>query len=61
MGQDKGNGLDREFHKEFDATDELEAQLAEEKKKSEEYLDNWRRAAAEFQNYKRRTDKDKVE
>jgi molecular chaperone GrpE len=39
----------------------LEQQLEEEKKKSVEYLDNWRRSAAEFANYKKRTDKERGE
>lgn len=57
MGQ--GNGFDSEFEKQLQETGELEAQLAEEKKKGDEYLDNWRRTAAEFQNFKRRAEKDK--
>jgi molecular chaperone GrpE len=61
MGQKKGNGLDHEFEEQVDTNGELETQLAEEKKKSDEYLDNWRRTMAEFQNYKRRADKDKAE
>lgn len=32
----------------------LEKQLEEEKKKSEEYLNNWKRAMADFANYKKR-------
>jgi molecular chaperone GrpE len=61
MGQNQGNGLDHEFEQELNNTAELEAQLADEKKKSDEYLDNWRRTMAEFQNYKRRADKDKAD
>ena len=38
-----------------------EAQLEEEKKKAETYLANWQRAAADFQNYKRRTDQERDE
>lgn len=57
----EGNGADREFEEQLKTNGELEAQLADEKKKSEEYLDNWRRAAAEFQNYKRRMEKDKAD
>lgn len=59
MGQ--GNGLDKEFDQELKSTTELEAQLADAKTKSDEYLDNWRRTLAEFQNYKRRADKDKAD
>lgn len=59
MGQ--GNGFDKQFEEQLKTTSELEAQLAEEKKKGEEYLDNWRRTAAEFQNFKRRAEKDKAD
>lgn len=59
MGQ--GNGLDHEFEQALKSNGELEAQLAEEKKKSEEFMDNWRRTAAEFQNFKRRAEKDKAD
>jgi molecular chaperone GrpE len=39
----------------------LKAQLEEEKKKAEGYLANWQRAAADFQNYKRRTEQERQE
>ncbi len=39
----------------------VEQQLEEEKKKAEEYLDSWRRSAAEFANYKKRVEKEKTE
>ena len=39
----------------------LKAQLEEEKKKAETYLANWQRAAADFQNYKRRTEQERQE
>ena len=39
----------------------LRAGLEEEKKKAETYLANWQRAAADFQNYKRRTDQEREE
>lgn len=57
----EGNGADLELEEQLKTASELEAQLAEEKKKGDEYLDNWRRTAAEFQNYKRRMDKDKAD
>ena len=38
-----------------------EQQLEEERKKSAEYMDNWRRSAAEFSNYKKRVEKEKGE
>jgi molecular chaperone GrpE len=37
----------------------LKAQLEEERKKAEGYLANWQRAAADFQNYKRRTEQER--
>ena len=42
------------------ATD-LEQQLTDEKKKSEEYLASWKRAQADFINYKRRAEQDRLE
>ena len=40
---------------------ELKKLLEQERAKSEEYLDNWRRAAADFSNYKKRAEKDSAE
>ena len=40
---------------------DLEQALAEEKKKSEDYLTNWKRAQADFVNYKRRAEQDRLE
>jgi len=37
---------------------ELKQLLAQERAKAAEYLDNWRRAAADFSNYKKRAEKD---
>src|SRR5262245_18346731 len=59
MGQ--GNGFDPEFEEELQENRKLEAQLAEEKKKSEEYPDKYLRMTAEFQNFKRRAEKDKAD
>ncbi len=39
----------------------LTKQLEEERKKAEGYLANWQRAAADFQNYKRRTEQERQE
>ena len=39
----------------------LKTQFEEEKKKAETYLANWQRAAADFQNYKRRTEQERQE
>ena len=43
-----------------DESDVLEQELAQEKEKAEEYLDQWRRTAAEFANYKKRSDKERA-
>lgn len=40
---------------------ELKKLLEQERIKSAEYLDNWRRAAADFSNYKKRAEKDSGE
>lgn len=39
----------------------LRLALAEEKKKAEDYLANWQRAQADFINFKRRTEQDRLE
>jgi molecular chaperone GrpE len=39
----------------------LRQALAEEKKKAEEYLANWQRAQADFINYKRRTEQERLD
>lgn len=41
--------------------EELQAQLDEEKSKAQAYLASWQRAAADFQNYKRRVEQEKEE
>jgi molecular chaperone GrpE len=40
---------------------DLEQALAEEKKKSEDYLTSWKRSQADFINYKRRAEQDRLE
>lgn len=42
-----------------DRIETLERELAETKAKSEEHLYNWQRSAADFSNYKRRTDEER--
>jgi len=44
-----------------DKTMSPEEALAEEKKKAEEYLANWQRAQADFINYKRRTEQERLD
>lgn len=61
MAQDQGNGLDQDTQESSPELSALQEQLAQEKKKSDEFLDNWRRTAAEFQNFKRRAEKDKAD
>ena len=58
---EQGNGVDHGLEEQLKSVGELEVQLAQANKKAEEYLDNWRRSAAEFQNYKRRMEKDKAD
>ena len=41
--------------------EELERELAETKAKSEEHLYHWQRSAADFSNYKRRTDDERAQ
>ena len=40
---------------------DLEKILAETKQKADDYLDSWKRAQADFQNYKRRAEQDRLE
>jgi molecular chaperone GrpE len=42
-----------------ETVDSLKAQLEEERNRAQGYFQSWQRAAADFQNYKRRTDEDK--
>jgi molecular chaperone GrpE len=42
-------------------TEELEQALAAEKKKAEEYLSSWQRAQADFINFKRRNEQERLE
>jgi molecular chaperone GrpE len=41
--------------------DSLKRDLAEEKEKADKYLDNWRRMQADFDNYRKRTEKERSE
>lgn len=41
--------------------DGLRARLAEEKEKAQSYLSNWQRAAADYQNFKRRVEQERSE
>jgi molecular chaperone GrpE len=40
---------------------DLQAQLGEERNRAEDYLTQWQRAAADFQNFKRRTEQEREE
>jgi molecular chaperone GrpE len=46
---------------ETEDVESLKQALAEEKKKSEEYMASWQRAQADFVNYKRRTEQERQE
>src|SRR5262249_49733000 len=43
-----------------ESTDALRAQLEEEKAKAQGYYNNWQRAVADFQNYKRRNEEERA-
>lgn len=57
----EGDGQNRLQAEEMISEPTVEQQLEEEQKKSAEYLDNWRRSAAEFANYKKRIEKERSE
>ena len=44
-----------------DRVESLEKELAQEREKAEKYLDNWRRAQADFINFKRRSEQQREE
>lgn len=44
-----------------EAVKTIEEQLEEEKAKAERYLNNWRRAEADFDNYKKRIEQDRAD
>ncbi len=46
---------------EIQNVDSLKKALEEEKAKAERYMDNWRRAEADFDNYRKRTEQEKDE
>ena len=53
-----------ELEPEAEAPEDIESlkqALAEEQKKAEEYLSNWQRAQADFINFKRRTEQERLE
>lgn len=54
-----GGEIEDEVTQENPAT--LEAQLAQEKERAELYLASWQRAAADYQNYKRRVEQERSE
>ncbi|HTY81424.1 MAG TPA: nucleotide exchange factor GrpE [Dehalococcoidales bacterium] len=60
---EKNEKLNEEPVPEESASEEagLEQALAEEKKKSEEYLNSWKRTQADFINFKRRAEQDRLE
>ena len=64
MQEDPEELKDNEAEPEIEETEDIESlkqALAEEKKKSEEYLANWQRAQADFINFKRRTEQERLE
>jgi molecular chaperone GrpE len=59
--EEKTNGEIKPEDELPEATMTLEEELAEEKKKAEEYLAKWQRAQADFINYKRRMEQERLE
>ena len=60
MAANEGNDLQNEPEQAEDQAS-LEAQLEEERGKAQSYMANWQRAAADFQNYKRRVEQEREE
>lgn len=54
-------GTPEEDITELDDIEELKKALVEERAKAESHLDNWKRARADFVNYRRRSDQEKEE
>ncbi len=61
MAEERMDSPDGQSQEVQTETPSLTQQLEAEKNRSAEYLDNWRRSAAEFQNYRRRVEKEKTE
>jgi molecular chaperone GrpE len=59
-GEGTQNGAGEVQKEEFSA-EQLRAQLDEERARAESYLGQWQRAAADFQNFKRRTEQEREE
>ena len=57
----EGAGMQKEPDTANQEPTSLEAQLAEEKEKAQSYLTSWQRAAADYQNLKRRVDQEREE
>lgn len=55
------NSPSKEGVTEAAASASLEKELAEAKKKADEYLANWQRSQADFTNYRRRTEQEKLD
>lgn len=61
MADEQLNIAEQKAEEVASAAPSLEQQLADAQQKAEEYLENWRRGAAEFSNYKKRIEKEKTE
>jgi molecular chaperone GrpE len=53
--------MERDTVQEAESLEALKQQLSQEKERAEAYLANWQRAAADFQNYKRRVEQEREE
>jgi molecular chaperone GrpE len=58
---DSDQGGQKEVETTQDSAATLEAQLAQEKERADSYLASWQRAAADYQNFKRRVEQERSE
>ncbi|MFH1927092.1 MAG: nucleotide exchange factor GrpE [Chloroflexota bacterium] len=57
----QGEATEETLPKEEETVETLSARLEEESQKAKEYLDQWKRSAAEFSNYRKRNEKERGE
>ena len=59
--EEKGEATEETLPKVEETVETLSARLEEESEKVKEYLDQWKRSAAEFSNYRKRNEKERGE